>query len=148
MKKFLKEFSQFALKGNMLDMAVAVIIGGAFSGVVNSIVADLLNPIIGMLTGGVNFDQMHLQVGDATLNYGAFLTALMNFVIISLCIFFLVRQFNALAAKTAALLHLQAEPEVAEPTTRTCPYCLSEIPIKATRCAHCTSQLESVESAE
>jgi large conductance mechanosensitive channel len=143
----LKEFRAFIMRGNVLDLAVAVIIGAAFGAIVNSLVKDLLTPIIGLLLGKADFSNLFVSlsggsyatladaqaVGAVTLNYGLFLNAVINFLIVAFAIFLIVRQANRMKK--------QPETPPAAPTTRDCPYCLSTIPIKATRCAHCTSQL-------
>ena len=138
MKKFFEEFKAFALKGNMMDMAIGVIIGGAFSTLVTSLTDNLISPILGIL-GKVNFDAMMWDVfGDGKLvfKYGAFITAVINFLIVAFVLFVVIKFVNALHKKPA-------EPEApAEPTTKVCPYCQSEISIKAVRCPQCTSKLE------
>ena len=138
MKKFFEEFKAFALKGNMMDMAIGVIIGGAFSTLVTSLTDNLISPILGIL-GKVNFDAMMWDVfGDGKLvfKYGAFITAVINFLIMAFVLFCLLKAVNKLTA-------LGKKPEApAEPTTKVCPYCQSEIAIKAVRCPHCTSKLE------
>ena len=135
MKKFFEEFKAFALKGNMMDMAIGVIIGGAFSTLVTSLTDNLISPILGIL-GKVNFDAMMWDVfGDGKLvfKYGAFITAVINFLIMAFVLFCLLKAVNKLTA-------LGKKPEApAEPTTKTCPFCCSEIPIKAVKCAHCGS---------
>lgn len=138
MKGFLKEFKEFISKGNVLDMAIGIIIGGAFTTIVSSLVDDIINPILGLF-GGMNFDQYSLTLlGDATIYYGKFITAIIKFLIIALVIFVIMKFINGTASK---LTHKKEEAE-AEPTTKKCPYCMSEIDIKASRCPHCTSQLE------
>ena len=138
MKKFWEEFKSFALKGNMMDMAIGVIIGGAFSTLVTSLTDNLISPILGIL-GKVNFDAMMWDVfGDGKLvfKYGAFITSVINFLIMAFVLFCLLKAVNKLTA-------LGKKPEApAEPTTKVCPYCQSEIAIKAVRCPHCTSKLE------
>ena len=135
MKKFFEEFKAFALKGNMMDMAIGVIIGGAFSTLVTSLTDNLISPILGIL-GKVNFDAMMWDVfGDGKLvfKYGAFITAVINFLIMAFVLFCLLKAVNKLTA-------LGKKPEApAEPTTKVCPFCCSEIPIKAVKCAHCGS---------
>ena len=135
MKKFFEEFKAFALKGNMMDMAIGVIIGGAFSTLVTSLTDNLISPILGIL-GKVNFDAMMWDVfGDGKLvfKYGAFITAVINFLIMAFVLFCLLKAVNKLTA-------LGKKPEApAAPTTKTCPFCCSEIPIKAVKCAHCGS---------
>lgn len=136
MKKFMKEFKEFISRGNVMDMAVGVIIGGAFTGIVSSLVEDIINPLLGLF-GGMNFDQYSLTLmGTATLNYGKFITAVINFLIMALVVFLIVRTLNKAAAKMAP------KKEAAAPTTKKCLYCKSDIAIDATRCPHCTSVLE------
>jgi len=139
----LKEFKDFAMKGNVLDMAIGVIIGGAFGKIVSSLVSDVLMPPIGLLMGKVDFSSLFINLsgtsqpslaaakvaGTPTINYGVFLQATFDFIIIAFVIFLLVKQVNRLK---------KPEPTAA-PTTKDCPHCLSAIPIKATKCAHCTS---------
>ena len=144
MKKFLEEFKQFISRGNVMDMAVGVIIGGAFTGIVTSLVDDIINPILGIF-GGINFDQLSIKLaGDATLNYGKFITAVINFLIMAFILFCLVKGIN----KLMNIGHKEEEP--AAPTTKKCPFCKSEIAIEATRCPHCTSELpvDETEAAE
>lgn len=136
MKKFMEEFKAFINRGNVMSMAVGVIIGGAFTAIVNSLVNDIINPLLGVF-GGLNFSEYSLPLkGEATLNYGNFITAVINFVIMAFVIFWLVKGINKLTTKPEA----PAEP--AAPTTKECPFCKSEIKIEATRCPHCTSTLE------
>ena len=149
MKKFFAEFKEFAIKGNMMDMAVGVIIGGAFGALVTALIENILMPIISLVTGGVDFSNWFValdgnkyatlaeaqEAGAATLNFGLFISAIINFVILALVVFSIVKAMNK--------LRKPAEEEApAEPTTRVCPYCQSEIAIAATRCPHCTSELE------
>ena len=142
-KGFIHEFEQFISRGNVMDMAVGVIIGGAFSSIITSLVEDILSPILGLF-GGLNFDELSLNImGDVTLKYGKFLTAVINFLIMALVIFSLVKMMNAL---TSRMSHKETEAPKA-PTTKVCPFCKSEIPIDATRCAHCTSELPSLEGS-
>ena len=143
----LKEFKEFAMRGNVLDMAIGIIIGGAFGKIVSSLVKDVIMPPIGMLMGNVDFSQLYInlsgetyaslaeaqEAGAATINYGVFINTLLDFIIIAFAIFMVVRTMNKLKK--------QEEAPPAEPTTKDCPKCLSEIPIKATRCGHCTSEL-------
>ena len=137
MKKFFEEFKAFALKGNMMDMAIGVIIGGAFSTLVTSLTDNLISPILGIL-GKVNFDAMMWDVfGDGKLvfKYGAFITAVINFLIMAFVLFCLLKGVNK-------LLSIGKKPEApAAPTTKKCPFCCSEIPIEAVKCAHCASEL-------
>lgn len=151
MNKFMQEFKTFILRGNVMDMAVGVIIGGAFQGIVNSLVNDVIMPVVTKITGGIDFknwfialDGSHYttlaaaqEAGAATLNYGVFLTAVIQFLIMAFVIFSLVKGMNKLAEKTL----LRKEEAPAEPTTKVCPFCKSEIAIEATRCPHCTSEL-------
>jgi large conductance mechanosensitive channel len=141
----LKEFKDFAMKGNVLDMAIGVIIGGAFGKIVSSLVSDVLMPPLGLLMGKVDFSSLFINLsgtpqpslaaakaaGAPTINYGVFLQATFDFIIIAFVIFLFVKQVNRLK---------QPAPATA-PTTKDCPYCLSAIPIKATKCAHCTSNV-------
>ncbi len=144
----LKEFKAFAMRGNVLDLAIGVIIGGAFGKIVSSLVADILMPPIGLLFGRVDFGSLFLNLsgqsfptiaaakaaGAPTINYGLFLQAVVDFVIVAFVIFLLVRQVNRMTAKPAA---------PSAPTTKDCPQCLSKIPIKASRCAYCTSEVKA-----
>ena len=137
MKSFIKEFKEFISKGNVMDMAVGVIIGGAFTAIVTSLVDDIIMPLISILTGGFDFSNLSIALGTgegaATFNYGAFITAVINFLLIALVIFSVIKAMNKFNKKK------EAEPD---PTTKVCPYCQSEISIKATKCPHCTSDLE------
>ena len=129
----LKEFRDFAMRGNVMDLAIAVIIGGAFGKIIASLVADVLMPLIGLLLGGISFADLSVTVGDAVVAYGLFIQAIVDFIVIAFVIFMLVRTMNNAKKKE--------EAPAAEPTTKECQYCLSTVPIKATRCPHCTSQL-------
>src|ERR1700737_394481 len=143
----MKEFKEFAMRGNVLDMAVGIIIGAAFGQIVNSFVQDILMPPVGRLLGHVDFSNLFVSLsgvhydtlaaakasGAATLNYGLFLNSVVNFLIVAFAVFLLVRQVNRLAPKPA--------PAAAAPVTRDCPYCLSAVPVKATKCSHCISEL-------
>lgn len=145
-----QEFKKFIARGNVMDLAIGVIIGGAFSAIVTSLVNDIIMPPIGLLLGKVDFGNLFIdlsgtgyeslaaaqEAGAATINYGLFINAVINFLIVALVIFLVVRQLNKMAKP--------APPTPSEPTTRKCPYCLSEIPLRATRCPACTSQLEDV----
>lgn len=140
-KSFFGEFREFISRGNVMDMAVGVIIGGAFSGIVTSLTEDIISPILGLF-GGMNFDQLSVNIlGEVTLSYGKFITAVVNFLIMALIIFCIVKAMNAMEAEAAKLAHMNAKEEKPVLTTKICPYCKSEIPIAATRCAHCTSEL-------
>lgn len=150
----LKEFKEFAIKGNMIDMAVGIIIGGAFTGVVKSIVGDILMPPLGLLLNGVDFSNLFIvlkegakpgpyvalaqakSAGAVTLNYGVFINTFTGFLIMAVAVFFLVRLINRLRRLA------EKPPEPAPvPETKTCPFCFSTIPAKAVRCPNCTSQL-------
>jgi len=130
----LKEFRDFAMRGNVMDLAVAVIIGGAFGKIIASLVNDILMPIIGLILGGLNFSELSITVGDAVVAYGAFIQAVVDFIIVAFVIFMLIRTMNNMKKKEPA-------PAPAEPTTKECPHCFTTISIKATRCPNCTSQL-------
>ncbi len=124
-----QEFKNFLMRGNIIDLAVAVVIGAAFTLVVNSLVDDIINPLIAAIVGKPDFSELSFSVRDATVMYGNFLTALINFVLVAGAIFFfVVKPVNAVMARTK-------KAEAA--TTRACPECLSDIPVAATRCAHC-----------
>jgi large conductance mechanosensitive channel len=147
----LKEFKEFVMRGNVVDMAVGIIIGAAFGAIITSLVNDVVMPPIGLLLGGVDFANLFilLKAGDpagpyaslaeaqtagaVTINYGVFINALVSFLIVAFVIFLLIRSINRMKR--------EEEAPPAEPTTKECPYCLSTIPIKATRCPHCTSEL-------
>ena len=135
MKKFFEEFKAFAVRGNVMDMAVGVLIGGAFSGIVTSLTENFINPIIGCIGGAEVQGKIHL-LGDNYINYGAFITAVINFLIMAFIIFLLMKGINALMAIG------KKKEEPAPTTTKKCPYCKTEIDIEATRCPHCTSVLE------
>ena len=151
----LKEFREFIMRGNVVDMAVGIIIGAAFGVIVTSLVRDMLMPPIGLLLGDADFANLFVVLqegtpvgpynslteaqgaGAVTVNYGLFIMAIISFIIVAFAVFMLIRYINRVRRSMEA-------PEVtAEPTTRECPYCLSNIPIKATRCAHCTSELKA-----
>ncbi len=152
MKKFFQEFKTFAMRGNVMDMAVGVVVGGAFSKIVTSLVNDLFMPIIGLITGGTNVSGMFLLLGKApegtvitsledaaaagiaTFNYGNFIQTVIDFILVALCIFCVIKFMNKLSHKKPA-------PAPA-PAPRKCPYCQSVIDEKATRCPHCTSVLD------
>ncbi|HKJ39672.1 MAG TPA: large conductance mechanosensitive channel protein MscL [Anaerolineales bacterium] len=127
----LKEFKDFAMRGNVMDLAIAVIIGGAFGKIIASLVKDILMPLIGLLLGGITFSELSGTVGDVVITYGLFIQAIVDFIVIAVVIFMLIRTIN----KT------KEQPAPADPTTKECQYCFSTVPIKATRCPHCTSQL-------
>ena len=127
----LKEFRDFALRGNVMDLAVAVIIGGAFGKIITSLVNDVLMPLIGLLLGGLSFSNLSFKVKEAVVNYGTFIQSIVDFTIVAFVIFLIVRTMNGMK---------KAEPAAA-PTTKECPYCITTISINAKRCPHCTSQL-------
>ena len=136
--QMLKEFKEFAMRGNVLDMAVGIIIGASFGKIINSLVNDIIMPPIGMLLGSVDFSDLAITLQDKTdaaeavaLKYGVFINTVLDFVIVAFAIFLLIKQVNRFKKK---------EPE-AEPTTKDCPKCCTAIPIKATRCPNCTSEL-------
>ncbi len=145
----LKEFKEFAMRGNVMDMAVGIIIGAAFGKIVSSLVNDIIMPPIGLLLGRVDFSNLFLNLsgahydslgaakaaGAATINYGVFLNTVLDFIIVAFAIFLLIRQINRLKRKQ------EAPP--AAPTTKNCPYCLSAIAIQASRCPYCTSELKT-----
>jgi large conductance mechanosensitive channel len=132
----LKEFRQFIMRGNVVDLAVAVVIGAAFGAVVIALIADIITPLIAAIFGKPSFANLSFEINNSTFLYGDFLNAVLTFVTIAAAIFFLVvKPLNVLAARRAAGAPTEA------PTTRPCPECLSEIPIAARRCAHCTSQV-------
>ena len=152
----LKEFKEFALKGNIMDMAVGVVIGGAFQKIVNSLVNDIIMPAISVITGNVDFSDMVFTVGEASIKYGNFITTIVDFLIIAFSIFLVVKYLNKLN-KLKELGDLAASKlekdgkfikhkekvveEPKEPETKVCPYCLSEVKYHATKCPHCTSDL-------
>ncbi len=143
----LEEFKKFAIQGNVMDLAVGVIIGAAFGKIVASLVEDILMPPVGLLLGGVDFSNLFLtlsggtyesiakakEAGAATLNYGLFINNIINFLIVAFAIFMVVKQLNRLKATPSP---------PGPPTTKVCPFCLTMIPIKATRCGHCTSEVK------
>ena len=144
-----KEFKEFVARGSVLDMAIGIIVGAAFGKIVTSFVNDVLMPPIGLLLGRVDFANLYVNLsggsyasladaqaaGAVTINYGVFINTVLDFIIVALAIFLVIRQVNR--------MRREPEPVPAEPTTKECPYCLSEIPIKATRCPNCTSQLSA-----
>ena len=154
MTELLKEFKNFAFKGNMMDLAVGMIIGAAFTGLVNSVVGNLIMPIISIFTGGIDFNNMYLALNDkaravqaaggdlaaakaagAVFAYGTFITDFIQFLILAFVVFMLIRSMNK-------LMQMGKKEEEANPTTKACPFCKSEIAIEATRCPHCTSELD------
>lgn len=129
----LKEFREFIARGNVLDLAIAVIIGGAFGKIVTSLVSDILTPIIGLLMGGINLSEETFTIGEAIIKWGAFLQSIFDFLVIAFVIFLIVRTANK----------MKKAPPPADPTTKECPYCFTTISIKATRCPNCTSELKA-----
>ena len=142
MKGFIEEFKKFIMRGNVLDMAVGVIIGGAFTSIVTSLNTDIISPLLALF-GGVDFSHLKLVMGEGeqppTLLYGNFITAVINFLITSFVIFCMIKAINVLGDRFTK----KEDAAPAVPTTKKCPYCMSEIAIEATRCPHCTSQLEA-----
>ena len=136
MKKFVHEFKEFIFRGNVMNLAVGVIIGAAFQNVVTSLTNNILSPIIG-LTTGQNFDSLELNIIGVSLKYGAFITSVINFLTMAVIVFLMVKMVNGV------MTPFKKEPPAAAPTTRKCPYCMSEINIKATRCPSCTSEVEA-----
>ncbi|MFD2330396.1 large conductance mechanosensitive channel protein MscL [Cohnella sp. GCM10020058] len=160
LRKMAGEFKTFAMRGNVIDLAVGVIIGGAFGQIVSSLVNDIVMPPIGRLLGGVDFKDLFWRIGDyketpanvhsleavraagaPVIAYGQFINIIINFLIIAFCVFMLVKVINKLTEGR------KKDEPLAEPTSKECPYCLSVVPIKAVRCAHCTSELEATASA-
>ncbi|SEA28383.1 large conductance mechanosensitive channel [Pseudobutyrivibrio sp. ACV-2] len=144
-KGFIGEFKEFIMRGNVMDMAVGVIVGGAFTAIVTSLNEDILSPILGIF-GGTDFSELKVTLGTGelapTLTYGNFITAVINFLITALVIFCIIKGLNHASEKAAALVKKnKEEAEAATPTEKDCPYCYSKINIKATRCPHCTAQL-------
>ncbi len=162
-----KEFKEFATKGNVVDLAIGVIIGGGFQKIVNSLVNDIIVPFISIFTGKIDFNNMMITIGNTSIKYGSFVTNVINFLIIAFCVFLMVRYVNKInktLEKKAKVMaedlnkKLEKQPKffknrkkkksvqedlaVSAPTIKICPYCLSEINIKASRCPHCTSVLE------
>lgn len=158
MKKFFGEFKKFIMRGNVMDLAVGVIIGSAFSAIVTSLVNDLIMPFVGLATGGINFKDQFLilklpegaaagttyasyaeatEAGATVWGYGAFITALINFLVIALVLFLVVKAINTASEK----LKKKEEEKEEEPTTKKCPHCCEEVNIKATKCPHCTGDI-------
>ncbi|EJW19684.1 MULTISPECIES: large conductance mechanosensitive channel protein MscL [Paenibacillus] len=151
-KSFFAEFKQFAMRGNVIDLAVGVILGGAFNKIVTSVVNDLIMPPLGLLMGGVNFKDLFINLSDQDVTslaqaqaaglpviaYGQFISIIIDFILVAFSIFLLIKGINA--------FHRKNPEEPAEETTKSCPYCLSEIPKAATRCGHCTSVLSESEA--
>lgn len=150
MKKFMQEFKEFAMRGNMLDLAIGIIIGGAFTTIVNSLVNDVINPLLGLIIGDIDFSNLFIaldgntyatlaeaeELGVSVFKYGSFISNVINFIIMALVVFLMVKVINHVRNLG------KKEEAPAEPTTKVCPFCQTEISIKATRCPHCTSMLE------
>ncbi|MBQ1466088.1 MAG: large conductance mechanosensitive channel protein MscL [Eubacteriaceae bacterium] len=136
MKKFIQEFKEFAVKGNVMDMAVGIIIGGAFTAIVTSLVNDIISPLIGVLVK-MDFNELTATILGVEVKYGAFIMAVVNFLIVALVLFSIIKAMN----KASELVKKKEEEAPEAPTTKVCPYCKSEIAIDATRCPHCTSEL-------
>ena len=137
MKKFFNEFKEFAMRGNIMDMAVGIIVGAAFTAIVTSLVNDIISPIIGLLVK-VDFSDLVLNIVGVDIKYGAFIMAAINFLIVAFALFMVIKAMNKAASLTK-------KPEEAAPTTKECPFCKSEIHIEATRCPNCTSELDKAE---
>ena len=133
MKSFMKEFKEFAMKGNVMDLAIGMIIGSAFTAIITALVDNIFSPLLGLLIK-VDFNEAAVNVGGVDILYGAFVMAIIKFILIAFVLFCMIKAMNK----------LRKEPEAVEeaPTTKVCPFCKSEISIEATRCPHCTSQLE------
>ena len=142
MKKFFGEFKEFISKGNVMDMAVGIIVGGAFTAIVSALTDNIINPLIGSIFK-MDFSELAVTINGAELKYGAFIMAIINFIIIAFVLFLIVKGMNTMRAKAEE--RKKKEEEEAAPTTKVCPFCKSEIPIEATRCAHCTSELPKEE---
>ncbi len=154
MKKFAKEFKEFISKGNVLDLAVGVIIGGAFTSIINSLVNDIFMPLLGLITGGLDFSSLVIKLASdekiqeaidagqtpALLKYGSFIATIINFILMALVVFVIVKAFNKIRAKK--------EEETEEAPKRICPFCKQEVAEDATRCPHCTSELPEEEKEE
>ena len=154
-----KEFKEFAMKGNIMDLAVGVIIGGAFQSIVKSLVDDIIMPTIAIFIGKVDYTQLAITIGDSSIKYGSFLTAVINFLIVAMSIFLMIKYINKLNSKFEQMKEEELkklekkgmfrrrktdiipESKEIEPTTKMCPHCFTEIHIKASKCPHCTSDL-------
>ncbi len=152
-----KEFKEFAVKGNMMDLAVGVIIGGAFNALVSSLVNDIIMPLLSLITGKIDFNNLFIaldgekyttleaakEAGASTVNYGSFISGIINFIIMAFVVFLIVKAINGMRTKLEEKAKSKkAADEAKEPTTKVCPFCQSEISIKAVRCPHCTSELK------
>lgn len=137
MKNFFNEFKKFAMRGNVMDMAVGIIIGAAFGKIVSSLVEDVIMPPIGLLLGKVDFSDLAWKLtDDVSIKYGAFLNTVISFIIVAFAVFILIKAVNAMQAK------MVKEEAEAAPTTKKCPFCCSDIPLEAKKCPHCTSDLK------
>ena len=135
MKNFMKEFKEFAMRGNVMDMAVGMIVGAAFTAIVTSLVDDIISPVLGILVQ-VDFNDLVVKIGDVDFKYGSFIMAVINFIIVAFALFLIVKGLNK-------MISLGKKPEEeSAPTTQECPFCKTEIHIDATRCPNCTSQLK------
>lgn len=158
-----KEFKEFATRGNIMDLAVGVVIGGAFQSIVNSLVNDIIMPAISIVTGNVDFSNMAFTIKGVSITYGNFITAIVNFLIIAFSIFLAIKYINTvnkklekikfegldkISSKIPKKKKAKKEEEKAEPTVKICPYCFSEVNIKASRCPHCTSELNEEHEEE
>jgi large conductance mechanosensitive channel len=130
----LKEFKEFVMRGNVMDLAIAVIIGGAFGKIISSLVSDIIMPLIGLIIGGIDFSGLAFSIGNAKVTYGNFINNVIDFVIIALVIFLMINAIDSLKRKPAPA-------PAAEPITKDCPYCFTTISVRATRCPNCTSVL-------
>lgn len=140
MKKFLSEFKEFISKGNVMDLAVGVIIGGAFSGIVTSLTDNIIKPLINCIGGAEIQGKLHL-IGENYIDYGAFISAVINFLIMALIIFCIVKAVNKAVSLGKKITEDRTHTEPEKPTTKICPFCKSEIPIDAVKCCHCTSDI-------
>ena len=132
MKGFMKEFKEFISRGNVMDMAVGIIIGGAFTAIVTSLVDNIIMPLISGILGGMSFADWSVKIGDSELQFGLLIAAVINFLLIALVLFCIIKAINK----------MKKEKPAEDPTTKECPFCKSEIPIEATRCPHCTSEIK------
>ena len=135
MKGFLNEFKEFALKGNVIDLAVGIIIGAAFTAIITSLVNDIISPLLGLFVS-VNFSSLQAEAGGAVFTYGNFIMAVINFLLVALVLFMIIRSINRMS-------NLKMKEEKEEVTTKACPYCKNDIPLEAVRCPYCTSELTS-----
>ena len=137
---FVSEFKEFISRGNVMDMAVGVVVGGAFSSIVTALVDNVIGPVIGMIMGGIDFSALSIKVGSAELLVGNFIQAVINFLIVALVLFSVLKAFNKAAGK------FKKEEAPAAPTTKICPFCKSEINIEATKCAFCASEVPTYDA--